>query len=341
MSNTIRLADLFRYYKALPHQMAALAELEQAINTSAPGLLGREQHWFKTWSAAGKQTDYPNTWEGVTKAAKDAGAKYPELVGAQWALESGYGKYVSGRNNFFGLKGSGTDTQTQEFVNNHWVTITAGFIDFPELFSCVDYLVSRWYRDYEKYKGCNNAPTRNDAAKWLVKEGYATDPNYSGKLIEIMDQHASVAKTRDEVSAKPGFNPASPFTYKITPHITYGELCLNEDRRRFKNQAQCQIALELCKFMEKVRSHFGGKPIVITSGHRPEPINSQVGGASNSEHLYKPGCGAVDFYISGADTRAVQDYCDREWPYSVGYGAYKGFVHLGIRDGRARIRWDY
>jgi uncharacterized protein YcbK (DUF882 family) len=341
MSNPIRLADLFRYYKALPHQSAAIAELEQAINAAAPGLLTREQHWFKTWSVSGKQTEYPNTWEGITRAAKDAGAKYPELVGAQWALESGYGKHVSGRNNFFGIKGSGTSTQTQEFINGNWVTITAGFIDFPDLFSCVDYLVSRWYRDYEKYKGCNNAPNRNEAAKWLVHEGYATDPNYAGKLIQLMEQHATATKIHAELPTKTGFNPASPFDYKITPHITYGELCLNEDRRRFKNQSQCAIALELCTFLEKVRARFGNRPIVVTSGHRPEPINSSVGGASNSEHLYKPGCGAVDFYIDGADTKAVQDYCDREWPYSVGYGAYKGFVHLGIRDGRARIRWDY
>jgi hypothetical protein len=31
---------------------------------------------------------YPNSWEGVTQAAKAAGAKYPELVAAQWALGS-------------------------------------------------------------------------------------------------------------------------------------------------------------------------------------------------------------------------------------------------------------
>ena len=139
---------------------------------------------------AGKQTNFPNTWEGVLEAARVAGAKFPELVAAQWACESGYGKHVSGRNNFFGLKGDGTATKTQEFINNQWITITDSFIDFPDLVSCVIYLVDRWYRDYKKYKGCNNATTREEAAKWLVKEGYATDPNYAGKLIALMDQHA-------------------------------------------------------------------------------------------------------------------------------------------------------
>ena len=84
-----------------------------------------------------------------------------------------------------------------------------------------------------------------------------------------------------------------------------------------------------------------GAPVVITSGHRPPAVNAAVGGASNSEHLYKPGCGAVDFYVDGVDIYAVQRWCDRVWPYSLGYGAPKGFVHLGIRDGRPRVRWDY
>lgn len=189
-TNKIRLGDLFRYYKALPHQMAAITELEHAINKANPNILGRDQGWFKTWSVAGKQTNFPNTWEGVLEAARVAGAKFPELVAAQWALESGWGKHVSGRNNFFGLKGEGTDTKTQEFINNQWVTITDSFIDFPDLLSCVIYLVDHWYKDFKNYKGCNNAGTREEAAQWLVKEGYATDPTYASKLIQLMTQHA-------------------------------------------------------------------------------------------------------------------------------------------------------
>jgi len=172
-TNKIRLADLFRYYKALPHQLAALTELEQTINKSNPNILGRDQGWFKTWSVAGKQSSFPNTWEGVLEAARVAGAKFPELVAAQWALESGYGKLVSGRNNFFGLKGEGSATKTQEFINGQWVTITDTFIDFPDLLSCVIYLVDHWYKDYKQYQGCNNASTRDDAARWLQREGYA------------------------------------------------------------------------------------------------------------------------------------------------------------------------
>ena len=137
-------------------------------------------------------------------------------------------------------------------------------------------------------------------------------------------------------------SPASAFTARITPHITIGEFALNQEARRFDHQHQVDTAAELAEFLERVRAAFGGKPVIITSGYRPAAINRSVGGASSSEHLYNaPGIGAVDFYIQGADINAVQDWCDKEWPCSLGYGAPKGFVHLGIRAGRPRVRWDY
>ena len=141
----------------------------------------------------------------------------------------------------------------------------------------------------------------------------------------------------------PRFAPSSPLSTKVTPHITYGELCLGDERRRFINQAQCDIATELCAFLEKARAQFGNKPIIITSAHRPKAVNDAVGGAADSEHLYKPGCGAIDWYIKDVSVKLVQDWCDLNWPFSLGYGAPKGFVHLGVRAGspRPRVRWVY
>jgi len=189
--NTIRLLDLMRFYRSLPHQMAAVSELEEAINKANPNILGRNQQWFKTWSQSGKQIQIENNWDGMVTAGRIAGAKYPELVAAQWALESSCGKLVSGRNNFFGIKGDGTLTTTQEFINGNWITIRDSFLDFPDIQTAVCYLVSRWYKNYKNWKGCNNAPSRNEAAQWLKNEGYATDPNYPKKLIELMDSHDS------------------------------------------------------------------------------------------------------------------------------------------------------
>jgi flagellum-specific peptidoglycan hydrolase FlgJ len=144
---------------------------------------------FRSTQQTRPVTTYDNTWAGVKAAAKVAGAKYPEVVAAQWALESGYGKHTSGKNNFFGLKGSGTERETKEFINGKWITIRAGFIDFPDLQTCVSYLVERWYLDYKQYKGVNRAVSREDCARLLQKEGYATDPSYPEKLIRLMNEN--------------------------------------------------------------------------------------------------------------------------------------------------------
>jgi len=163
---------------------------------------------------------YSNTWEGVQQAGKDAGSKYPELVAAQWALESGYGKHTSGKNNYFGLKGAGTGKETKEFVDGKWVTITADFIDFPDLGACVKYLVTRWYKDWDRYEGVNRAATRAAAAQALVQQGYATDPDYAEKLIKLMDEKVPVEASAPVVvvvKADP-----KPILYRIEAvHVTW------------------------------------------------------------------------------------------------------------------------
>ena len=335
---TIKLTDAAKFYKEEKHQIDAWNWLQAQVS---PDVL--ESFASKYRTPPKPVVEVSNTWDGVVSAAKAAGAKWPECVAAQWALESGWGKHFSGNWNAFGLKGSGSTVNTQEFINGQWVTIKAGFIDFPDLQTCVYYLVDRWYKDYGRFKGVNRSSSRNECARLLVKEGYATDPDYATKLIQIMDrQLQTIGEKEDSDPHNNNFNPWSPYTYKVTPNITYGELTLNQEARRFTRQHQCDTAKELCLFLEKVRKQFGNKPLVITSASRPEPINSRVGGAKNSEHTYNaPDKGAVDFCVQGIDTWQVQSWCDKNWPYSLGYGAPKGFVHLGTREGRPRVRWDY
>ena len=54
----IRLTDLFRYYRALPHQNAALQELEAQILKASPDVFSRDQNWYNTWSSAVSSKDY-------------------------------------------------------------------------------------------------------------------------------------------------------------------------------------------------------------------------------------------------------------------------------------------
>lgn len=334
---SIKLTDAAKFYKEEPHQIDAWNWLQAQVS---PDVLKSFASKYRT--APKPIVEVRNTWDGVLIAAKTAGSKWPECVAAQWALESGWGKHTSGKNNYFGLKGSGSTVSTQEFINGQWVTIKAGFIDFPDLQTCVCYLVDRWYKDFGRFKGVNRATSRNECARLLVKEEYATDPNYATKLIQIMDrQLQNIGEKEDSDPHNGNFNPWSPFTYKVTPNITYGELCLNQEGRRFTKQYQCDTAKELCLFLEKVRKQFGNKPIIITSASRPEPINTQVNGAKNSEHLYsKPKEGAIDFVIDNVNMWEVQKWCDKEWDFSLGYAA-PSFIHLGRRQDGLRRRWDY
>jgi len=192
MSNYIRMEDVVKHYKGLPNQQAALDELQtilDSLNISHP-----EQKWVRLWRTpvkpepAAKKT-FTNSWEGIEAAAAAAGAKFPELVAAQWALESAYGKHLSGKNNYFGIKGTGTVKTTWEDYGYGPVTIKASFKDFATPYDCVNELVSKWYKDYKGYRGVNRASTREEAARLLKTEGYATDPQYSEKLIRIMMQH--------------------------------------------------------------------------------------------------------------------------------------------------------
>jgi hypothetical protein len=158
---------------------------------------------------------HPNTFEGVKRIAKEAGARYPELVAAQWAVESGWGKAAPGHN-YFGLKsatpGAGQKHLTQEERDGAMVTETAEFMTFASLEECVNYLVRLWYKDYEGYKGVNNAADREAAARMLESEGYATDSQYAEKLIKVMDEMEPVViavSTTSSGGSKPK-PPAKP-----------------------------------------------------------------------------------------------------------------------------------
>ena len=208
----LQLINAVRYFKNLPHQIDAWNWLDKNLTPEQRKEFTlryrRETEQPKTTTSA------PDSWQSVCSIAKQAGAKYPEVVAAQWALESGWGKNTSGKNNFFGLKGSGSNVNTQEFLNGQWVTIKAGFIDFPDLETCIYYLVDRWYKDFGTYKGVNRATSRNNCAELLVAEGYATDPDYSKKLIQIMDKQLGTA------AVDPGIETSSkilsvPYFYQL------------------------------------------------------------------------------------------------------------------------------
>jgi GH24 family phage-related lysozyme (muramidase) len=96
--NPVRLADLFKYYRGLPHQLAAISELEDALNAAAPALLSKEQAWFKTWSTVGKQTDLAPAIQLIKEFEGCRLSAYPDpLSGAEpWTIGYGTTRYSAG-----------------------------------------------------------------------------------------------------------------------------------------------------------------------------------------------------------------------------------------------------
>jgi len=99
VTNKIRLVDLFRYYKSLPHQTAAVTELEELINKANPHIFGREQSWFKTWSQAGKQQDYTPAVKLIKEFEGCHLSAYPDPLHGWDVATIGYGttRYQDGR----------------------------------------------------------------------------------------------------------------------------------------------------------------------------------------------------------------------------------------------------
>ena len=132
-------------------------------------------------------------WNWVVNQARKSGAKYPELIAAQFMLESGRGANVSGTHNYFGLKTTATDSEstwleTSEFKNGKWVKVMAPFKNFDSPEAAINYLSRLWYKDFGAYKGANNGKDINSAIQVLVDGDYATDPDYAKKLLKLLQE---------------------------------------------------------------------------------------------------------------------------------------------------------
>ncbi|ASD83831.1 glucosaminidase domain-containing protein [Burkholderia gladioli] len=130
----------------------------------------------------------------VNEAAQAAQAKWriPASISlAQWALESGFGHHLpSGSNNPFGIKankqdlasGNYVNAMTSEFVNGKEVRLPQPFRKFPNLIEAFDFhgQLLATGRAYAEARA--QIPDAHKFAKALDHH-YATDPNYSKKLI--------------------------------------------------------------------------------------------------------------------------------------------------------------
>lgn len=97
----------------------------------------------------------------------------------------------------------------------------------------------------------------------------------------------------------------------------------------------------LCnRVLEPMRDRFG--EATITSGYRPPSHNAEVGGATNSRHMYQnhPGSPAVDVRFANGTSQEWYNMADSLLQGGGGLGIYNmRSIHIDNRPGRSR--WDW
>lgn len=128
----------------------------------------------------------------------------PSVTLAQAILESNWGKSAPGHN-LFGIKASASWTgQVQSLKTKEWngqcmVKTTCNFRAYASYEkSILDHGILLTTPRYHKVREASDYKT---ACRELVCAGYATDPNYSKKLIAIIDHHRLYEYDKKELSA--------------------------------------------------------------------------------------------------------------------------------------------
>ncbi|TRU28921.1 MAG: hypothetical protein EWV92_08520 [Microcystis aeruginosa Ma_MB_S_20031200_S102] len=231
-----------------------------------------------------------------------------------------------------------------------------------------------WWKNNNMNALCDRGGTVKEVTK-RVNGGYnglSDRQRYYDKACQVIKQLPSTSLHTEELAAKPETGKAatessdqvskvevvrempkiltpkdvdwSDMSTHLTPHFTLGENLRNDPRRIPHDTTLQNNILTIMRELEKIRTDYG-KPIIITSGYRPEQINRAVGGVSNSQHIRGT---AVDICPAHGDVFEFQKWVDQHWYGALGWGAKKGFVHIDCRNGKGwktggekGVRWNY
>jgi hypothetical protein len=84
---------------------------------------------------------------------------------------------------------------------------------------------------------------------------------------------------------------------QLTPHFSLAELTVTNTKiDNIPSKEVIEVLRTTAFYMEKVREILGNVAITINSGYRSPDVNRQVGGTSNSSHIFGY---AVDFTAYG------------------------------------------
>lgn len=215
-----------QFSKNLPHAADAAGELLQLPprqDFPSPKMpqgtgveLARDEPALNPW-----QDRYPAATPPVDAAALDArrllftdslrapaaraAAKLgttPEILIAQAALETGWGEHVmraadgQSSNNLFSIKadrswgGNTISQRTLEYLDGNPVTVNAGFRAYEGVGQAFDDYVNFISENPRYQQALSRAADPRAYVQALQRAGYATDPDYARKILQI---HAQVA----------------------------------------------------------------------------------------------------------------------------------------------------
>lgn len=109
---------------------------------------------------------------------------FPSTVLAMAALESGYNLNAT---TLFGIKGEGVVLDTTEYINGEYVNVKDSFKAYPSITASVQglYELMQW-DNYDRATSCTDY---EEECRMVQDCGYATDPDYSNKLISIVNSY--------------------------------------------------------------------------------------------------------------------------------------------------------
>lgn len=134
---------------------------------------------------------------------KDQKRLFPSTVLAMAALESGYNLNAK---TLFGIKGDGIVLDTTECINGENINIKDSFVIYPTLAEAVQglYKLMQW----DNYDRATSETNYEEECRMVQACGYATDPEYSSKLINIVNSyHLTMFNNIEELIEAPADEP--------------------------------------------------------------------------------------------------------------------------------------
>jgi len=170
--------------------LIAMARINQNTNKEND-LTEKEPAILRTGNGVTRmETNFPI----IYNLAKEIGIKFPEVVAAQFGLESAHGEKESGKNNYLGIKatqqeiadGKATLRKTKEIIDGKEVLVDAYFKNFDSIKDMLLQYKKEWNDDFLDRKGTINVNTAEEAVQRLKDNKYATDPDYVKKVISVI-----------------------------------------------------------------------------------------------------------------------------------------------------------